>query len=157
MALNYQIDERNRDVIKTNNLNMSGQAWRFKFKRFMRTPIVYFGLGVAGFTFWWTTYATANNIQTSHTSLFKGIMFFLRHNPQALELLGPNISYQDFKHPRIKGHIGTIKGIADVEFIVEGEKGQGKVHFKGNRVPGGDGWKSSIFTLKKDNHVINYH
>jgi hypothetical protein len=108
-------------------------------------------VAVPAIAFWANTYYKTSQIQKSHNSIFRGIIFFLNNNKEALELVGP------CKHDGmpVKGNVNIIKGIADIEFNVEGLDGPALVRFKGNRLKNKDSWESDTFTVQKGSQIIN--
>ena len=77
-------------------------------------------------------------------------MFYLNHNPQVTELLGKNIHFDEETHPPVKGFANITKGQAELEFLVQGEKGFAQVGFNGHRFRKTDFWESRVFYIEKD-------
>ncbi|KAI8922295.1 cytochrome oxidase assembly protein 1 [Powellomyces hirtus] len=110
-----------------------------------RSPYPYLLAATAGLG-WWTSVVLQNiNSQKAHSGIFKAVIYHIRHDQQAREMLGDEITHDTKLHPSVKGKINMLKGNADVEFVVEGSKGLGMVHYRGRR--GQDEWDSEIFTL----------
>lgn len=79
---------------------------------------------------------------------------YLNKNDESLKLLGDNIIHNEAVP--VKGTVNILKGKADLEFYVKGEKGDAKVQFKGSRMQDSDFWESSIFTVNNDKSTINF-
>ncbi|KAL2912178.1 cytochrome oxidase assembly protein 1 [Polyrhizophydium stewartii] len=124
--------------------------------RVLRRPVVYLGLGGLGLGFWGYTIVNATNSNRSHNTIFRGIMFHLRHDPQASSVLGTNIHYDETKHRPVAGTFNNFRGVAEFEFTVEGDKAQGTVRFKGRRIPDSDCWVSQVFDLESGGTRIEF-
>ncbi|KAJ3011350.1 hypothetical protein HKX48_006880 [Thoreauomyces humboldtii] len=110
-----------------------------------RSPYPYLVAATAGLA-WWSTVVYRNiSSQKSHTGIFKAVMFHVRHDARAAQLLGSDILHDPLTHPAIKGRANMMKGNADVEFVVAGDKGEGTVRFRGRRQ--GEVWVSETFDL----------
>ncbi|RKO86726.1 cytochrome oxidase assembly protein 1, partial [Blyttiomyces helicus] len=103
--------------------------------------------------FWVTTVTGGVNSQKSHSAIFKALIFHLRHNPAAGEILGSNIAYDPSRHDAVEGTVNMMKGRADIQFRVGGDRGDGIITFRGRRA--GDDWISDVFTLAKGDKTIS--
>jgi cytochrome c oxidase assembly factor 1 len=72
------------------------------------------------------------NYQKSSSSTVTSILYALRTNPQARELLGDEIYFAS-KVPWIRGELNQLHGRIDVRFWVKGTKTQGETRFKSER------------------------
>lgn len=72
------------------------------------------------------------NYQKSSSSTINSILYALRTNTQARELLGDEIYFAS-KTPWIRGELNQLHGRIDVRFWVKGTKGQGETRFKSER------------------------
>lgn len=72
------------------------------------------------------------NYQKSSSSTINSILYALRTNPQARELLGDEIYFAS-KVPWIRGELNQLHGRIDVQFWVKGTKGSGETRFKSER------------------------
>ncbi|EGF82611.1 hypothetical protein BATDEDRAFT_22639 [Batrachochytrium dendrobatidis JAM81] len=122
--------------------------------RVINRPAVYVGLGAAGLSFWAYTIINATNSNKSHNSIFKGVMFHLRHDPRALALLGDDIFYDQELHKPVQGTFNVIRGVADYSFTLQGSQAVGNVRFKGHHIPASGCWNSVIFELDCNGETI---
>jgi cytochrome c oxidase assembly factor 1 len=72
------------------------------------------------------------NYQKSSSSTINSILYALRTNPQARELLGDEIYFAS-KTPWIRGELNQMHGRIDVRFWVKGTRGQGETRFRSQR------------------------
>lgn len=72
------------------------------------------------------------NYQKSSSSTINSILYALRTNPQARELLGDEIYFAS-KVPWIRGELNQLHGRIDVRFWVKGTRGQGETRFRSER------------------------
>jgi cytochrome c oxidase assembly factor 1 len=72
------------------------------------------------------------NYQKSSSSTINSILYALRTNQQARELLGDEIYFAS-KVPWIRGELNQLHGRIDVRFWVKGTKAQGETRFKSER------------------------
>ncbi|KAJ3279497.1 hypothetical protein HK104_001421 [Borealophlyctis nickersoniae] len=120
-----------------------------------RSPLPYVALTAAGVAFWWDVIAGGINSQKSHSGIFKAVMYHLRHDDKAAQLLGSNIHYDGERHAKVEGFVNMMKGRADITFPVEGSAGLGAVRYRGRRTGNADEWASEIFTVTKDADVLS--
>ncbi|KAH6564273.1 hypothetical protein BASA50_000750 [Batrachochytrium salamandrivorans] len=122
--------------------------------RALKKPAVYLGLGAVGIGFWAYTINNASNSNKSHNSIFKAVMFHLRHDPQALSLLGTDIFYDEKIHNPVQGSFSIIRGVADYSFTLQGSRAIGNVRFKGHHIPDSGCWSSVIFELESNGQKV---
>jgi cytochrome c oxidase assembly factor 1 len=72
------------------------------------------------------------NYQKSSSSTINSILYSLRTNEHARELLGDEIYFAS-KVPWIRGELNQLHGRIDVRFWVKGTKAQGETRFKSIR------------------------
>ncbi|KAJ3127534.1 hypothetical protein HK098_006212 [Nowakowskiella sp. JEL0407] len=119
---------------------------RGKHIRYLIPTVALFGLG--GYI-----YSNAVSSQKQHSSLFKGLLFHLRHDSKLQRLLSENNSSTDIRfEPKlmktnswwkfksddgVSGHINNMQGVAEIEFFVVGKNESGekiaKITFKGKK------------------------
>lgn len=116
--------------------------------------ILYVPASLAVLYFTVDKFITAMDAARSNSALFKSVMYHLRNDEKAAELLGDKIRRADGSR-WVYGKINMIAGNADFEFEVQGERAKGKVYFKGHRIEDGD-WSSSQYKLISGNRVIEY-
>jgi hypothetical protein len=121
---------------------------------FLRRPVVIAPLAFLAGAFWVQTLINNFNSQKCHSSLFKSIFYELQRNEKAIAMFGPDLHYDDKAHPRVKGTIDNLKGVADFEFTIEGSRGRGTGLFKGIRYADTDFWVSKRFELRKDQEKL---
>lgn len=111
--------------------------------RFWIVPSVV--LGTSGLTIWYYLYNKNINSQKYGATLFKGIMYHLRHNDKVEQELGSKIKFHSTD--QVKGNLNSIKGKADISFPVTGTKNSGVVHFSGLKINQGNQWETQKFVL----------
>ncbi|KAJ1560011.1 V-type proton ATPase subunit H, partial [Nowakowskiella sp. JEL0078] len=86
-------------------------------------------------------FSNAVSSQKQHSSLFKSLMFRLRHEEQLKRKLG-NIIFDPSIGGGVKGFINNQQGLADIEFSLKGPRLDGgkegevaRIKFKGRRDP----------------------
>ena len=126
-----------------------------RIKRIASRPVVVGLLAFSGGAFWVQTVIDNFNAQKCHSSIFKSLIYELKRNPASTSLFGPDLHYDPKKHSRVKGNIDSLKGIADVEFTVQGSQGLGKVKFVGHRYKNTDFWVSKELVLTKGDKIIS--
>jgi hypothetical protein len=115
-------------------------------------PIVIFS--GAGLVLWNQLYTKNINSQKANSSLFKAVVFHLRHSNIVRNQVGQKIRYEEGK--RIDGEINAIKGTADFRFPVAGSEECAFVEYIGHRTNEGNQWISDKFCLiKKDGTVVS--
>jgi hypothetical protein len=122
----------------------------------MKNPILMAPLAFLAGGFWVNTILDNFNSQKSHNALFRGILYYLRNDEEANRLIGRMLDYNEKKHPHVKGFVDRIKGVAELEFQVEGDQGKGLVKFIGNRDKQTDFWLSKHFSLETEGKTIKY-
>lgn len=126
-----------------------------RIKNSFNRPIVLGPLAFLAGGFWVQTILDNFNSQKCHSSLFRGLIYEMQLNDKTKSLLGEGIEYDEKKQPRVKGHIDNLKGHCDLEFMVQGSKGDAVVKFVGVRYRDTDCWVSSTFSITKDHQQIN--
>jgi hypothetical protein len=101
----------------------------------------------AGGSFWAYAIYKSSQTQKSHNSLFRGLIYHLNKSPLATEFLGKHIQFNE--GDRVGGHVNVIKGVADLQFEVHGDKETGRVTFVGSRRQKLDSWESEKFLVQK--------
>ncbi|KAJ3085167.1 hypothetical protein HK102_000249 [Quaeritorhiza haematococci] len=125
---------------------MSGKLTLQKFAPRSTVPLAI--LGTAGLSLWGYIYFRNVNNQKASTSLFKGLLFHIRHSPTTTSLLGSDVHY-DKSFGSVSGTINHIKGEASISFPIKGEKGSAEVVYKGRR-QNPDSWASDVFVVRSD-------
>jgi hypothetical protein len=120
----------------------------------LKKPIFLGPLAFAAGSFWIHTILNNFNSEKCHSSLFRGIVYALQKNEKILDIIGPNMKYDEKLHPRVKGGFDNFKGNADLEFTIQGEKASGIVKFKGKRYRETDCWVADEFQVVKDDLII---
>jgi hypothetical protein len=114
---------------------------------FLKKPLVIGGLVVCGAAFWASTMYNSVQSMKSHNTIFRGIIMHLNKSKEATDLIGDHIVHNE--SIPVKGKVNIVKGNADLEFAVTGDKDEATVIFKGNRMKNCDFWESNQgFTLK---------
>lgn len=90
----------------------------------------------------------------SSSALFKSVMYHLRNDQKAIDLLGKGIKRADGSR-WIYGEVNMITGKADLKFEVQGEHSKAEVRFKGHRDDEGD-WLSTDYRLISGDKVIEF-
>lgn len=72
------------------------------------------------------------NYQKSSSSTVNSILYALRTNETARELLGDEVYFAS-KVPWISGELNQLHGVIDISFEVKGTKGQGRTQFRSVR------------------------
>lgn len=83
-----------------------------------------------------------DKLQKSSSSLVKGLGYYIRHDPRTTDLVGVDAAVVDYS---ASGELNLIKGVADISFVMKGEKGPTNVHYTGHRERGD--WISSRFDV----------
>jgi hypothetical protein len=87
------------------------------------------------------------------------VLYHLKRSPDVQALLGTPLSF-DYDTNDVRGSVNMFKGIADIQFTLQGgqddsKKKKGVVTFKGSRRrDSGDEWESKVFTLKTEDGQI---
>ncbi len=108
-------------------------------------PIVIFS--GAGLVLWGHLYTKYINSQKANSSLFKAVVFHLRHSPTARLEIGDKIRYDD--GVSVEGDINAIKGTANFRFPVAGSLDKVYIEYIGHRTNEGNQWISEKFDLVK--------
>ena len=108
-----------------------------------------FGLGI-----WYHIYSNSVTSQQTHTAIFKSALAHLKSQNQVKELIGNNIALNESE--AVKGHVNMFKGQADLDFVINGGKGDARVVFKAKRcLDSGDEWESNLFKVFYHDKVID--
>jgi hypothetical protein len=118
--------------------------------RSLKNFVLPVSLTVLGFYTWSSIISTNKTSQLAHASLFKGIMFHLRHDATTLALLGESIKLDGDP----TGILNNVQGVADIRFGVRGDKGGAGVVFKGRREGESDLWEFEKFVVKGEKDGI---
>ncbi|KAI8826703.1 cytochrome oxidase complex assembly protein 1-domain-containing protein [Fimicolochytrium jonesii] len=111
----------------------------------LRSPYPYLAAATAGLSWWTSVVLSGVNVQKAHSGIFKAVMFHLRHDPTAKQLLGTDITYDAKRDHSVEGDVNMQKGRADFRFGVQGSEGRAEVRFRGSGK--GDNWTSEVFTV----------
>jgi hypothetical protein len=121
----------------------------------LKRPLFLGPLAFVAGTFWIHTILNNFNSEKCHSSLFRGIIYSLRNHEEISALIGPSLAYDQEKHRRVKGGFDNFKGVADLEFEIEGEHGAGTVVFRGRRYRETDCWISEEFLVRTNSKTFD--
>ncbi|KAI9100677.1 cytochrome oxidase assembly protein 1, partial [Phlyctochytrium arcticum] len=94
-------------------------------------PYPYLALASVGLGWWGQIAFKGINSQKANAGITKAVLYHIRHDDGARALLGENIHHDERKHPSVKGDVNMMKGRADFDYVVEGSKSLGTVHYSG--------------------------
>lgn len=80
----------------------------------------------------------------------KALTSYIRQSTLSQQILGQDIHRID----NVSGEVNVIKGHAEMEFKVKGDKTEGLCVYKGTKINSWNQWHSHVFCLKMEDGTI---
>ncbi|KAJ3414106.1 hypothetical protein HDV05_007050 [Chytridiales sp. JEL 0842] len=109
-------------------------------------------LGTAGLGVWSYIILGATQSNKGHAPIVRGVMYEIRQDQRAKELLGTNITIPD--DAKFKGDVNHFKGFANLEFKIKGDKGEAMLKMDSRRISEHD-WDVRVLDIRKDGKTLS--